>query len=95
MHHERAKQTTVHSRFELVALPQLDAERARKEARARSPPPDQFAQSKMKAEIANPYKQNWILVISIAIGESRAYGVSLAFNPRLFSGASIFSFISF
>lgn len=47
---------------------QVDAKAARKEARAKAPAADQFAQSKMKAEIVNPYKQNWILVISIVIG---------------------------
>jgi len=46
----------------------VDKKKAQKEARAKAPAPDQFAQSKMKAEIVNPYKQNWILVISIVIG---------------------------
>lgn len=46
----------------------MDKKKAIKEAKAKAPAPDQFAQDKMKAEIVNPYKQNWILVISIAIG---------------------------
>lgn len=54
----------------MVYAAQLDKQAARKKARARAPSPDQFAQSKMRAEIVSPYKQNWILAISIAIGES-------------------------
>lgn len=53
---------------------QVDKKKAQKEARAKAPAPDQFAQSKMKAEIVNPYKQNWILVISIAIGARSVIG---------------------
>lgn len=55
--------------FDFVCLfVQVDKKKAIKEARAKAPAADQFAQSKMKAEIVNPYKQNWILVISIVIG---------------------------
>lgn len=46
----------------------MDKAAARKEARAKAPAPNQFAQEKMKAEIVNPYKQNWILIICIVIG---------------------------
>lgn len=49
---------------------QVDRKKAIREARAKAPAADQFAQSKMKAEIVNPYKQNWILAISLAIGVS-------------------------
>lgn len=52
---------------------QVDKKKAIKEAKAKAPKADQFAQSKMKAEIINPYKQNWILVISIAIGAAKLH----------------------
>ncbi|CAM9945626.1 unnamed protein product, partial [Ectocarpus sp. 13 AM-2016] len=42
---------------------EVDRKKAIREAKAKAPAPDQFAQSKMKAEIVNPYKQNWILAI--------------------------------
>ncbi|CAM9416891.1 unnamed protein product [Ascophyllum nodosum] len=68
---------------------ELDAKRARKQARAKAPAPDQFAQSKMKAEIVNPYKQNWILVISIAITAIAAF---IKVNPDVLNDAAISTF---
>eukprot|EP00752_Nemacystus_decipiens_P009897 g8830.t1 len=65
---------------------EVDKRKAQKEARAKAPAPDQFAQSKMKAEIVNPYKQNWILVISIAIVAIAGF---VRINPGILDDPSI------
>lgn len=81
----------------MVHAAQLDKQAARKKAKARAPSPDQFAQSKMRAEIVSPYKQNWILAISIAIGESVPESCTLRFclfpndtSPRKVVAMSVF-----
>eukprot|EP00903_Cladosiphon_okamuranus_P013923 g12950.t2 len=68
---------------------EVDKKKAQKEARAKAPAPDQFAQSKMKAEIVNPYKQNWILVISIAIVAIAGF---VRINPGILDDPAIITF---
>lgn len=68
---------------------EVDKKKAQKEARAKAPAPDQFAQSKMKAEIVNPYKQNWILVISIVIVAIAGF---VRINPGILDDPSIITF---
>ncbi|CAM9685124.1 unnamed protein product [Ectocarpus fasciculatus] len=68
---------------------EVDRKKAIKEAKAKAPAPDQFAQSKMKAEIVNPYKQNWILVISIAIVAIAGF---VRINPGILDDPAIITF---
>eukprot|EP00640_Fibrocapsa_japonica_P005225 CAMPEP_0113933650 /NCGR_PEP_ID=MMETSP1339-20121228/883_1 /TAXON_ID=94617 /ORGANISM="Fibrocapsa japonica" /LENGTH=209 /DNA_ID=CAMNT_0000935045 /DNA_START=75 /DNA_END=704 /DNA_ORIENTATION=+ /assembly_acc=CAM_ASM_000762 len=56
-------------------------ERAAREAAARRPPSeDQMPVEKLKAEIVNPYKQNYI---GVAIVIFAAFGIFFALNPSL------------
>ncbi|CAN0014996.1 unnamed protein product, partial [Sphacelaria rigidula] len=65
---------------------EVDAKAARKEAKKKAPAPDQFSQSKMRAEIVNPYKQNWILAISIGIVAMAGF---IKINPGILDDAVI------
>ncbi|CAM9155661.1 unnamed protein product [Ectocarpus sp. 6 AP-2014] len=68
---------------------EVDRKKAIQEAKAKAPAPDQFAQSKMKAEIVNPYKQNWILAISLAIVAIAGF---VRINPGILDDPAIITF---
>ncbi|CAB1119030.1 unnamed protein product [Ectocarpus sp. CCAP 1310/34] len=68
---------------------EVDRKKAIREAKAKAPAPDQFAQSKMKAEIVNPYKQNWILAISLAIVAIAGF---VRINPGILDDPAIITF---